>query len=67
MANDFVDKAFDMLMSVPTNKLSRSVAFKANYWKKVGELAGSTNKQTLNKLIKQALSLIHISEPTRPY
>ena len=54
MANDFVDKAFDMLMSVPTNKLSRSVAFKANYWKKVGELAGSTNKQTLNKLIKQA-------------
>jgi hypothetical protein len=54
MANDFVDKAFDFLMSKPTNYLSRSVAFKANYWKKVGEIAGHTNKATLNKLIKQA-------------
>ena len=54
MANDFVDKAFDMLMSVPTNKLSRSVAFKATYWKKVAEIAGHTNKATLNKLVKQA-------------
>jgi len=54
MANDFVDKAFDMLMSVPTNKLSRSVAFKANYWRKVGELSAFADKKTLNKLIKQA-------------
>ena len=54
MANDFVDKAFDFLMSVPTNKLSRTVAFKANYWNKVAEIAGHTNKATLNKLIKQA-------------
>ena len=54
MLNNTVDKFFDNLMSKPTNKLSRSVAFKANYWKKVAELAGSTNKQTLNKLIKQA-------------
>ena len=54
MANKVVDSLFDNLMSKPTNALSRSVAFKANYWNKVGEIAGFTNKATLNKLIKQA-------------
>ena len=52
--NDTVDKMFDMLMSVPTNKLSRSPAFKANYWRKIGEISQHANATTLKKIIKQA-------------
>ena len=52
--NDTVDRMFDMLMSVPTNKLSRSPAFKSNYWRKVGEISQHANKRTLDKIIKQA-------------
>ena len=54
LMNRTVDKLFDMLMTVPTNKLSRSPAFKASYWKKIGELAEHSNAATLKKIKKQA-------------
>ena len=54
LMNQTVDKLFDMLMTVPTNKLSRSPAFKAHYWKKIGDLAEHSNAATLKKIIKQA-------------
>jgi len=52
--NNTVDKLYDMLMTVPTNKLSRSPSFRANYWNKVSEAAQHATPATLKKIIKQA-------------
>lgn len=52
--NNTIDKAYDFLMTVPTNKLSRSPAFKSFYWTKVAEAAQHATPATLKKIIKQA-------------
>lgn len=45
---------FDIFMSGPTNKLSRSPAFKQFYWRRVSEAANGLEPRALQKVIVQA-------------
>tara|TARA_R100001086_G_scaffold146309_1_gene77390 strand:- start:5811 stop:12191 length:6381 start_codon:yes stop_codon:yes gene_type:complete len=45
---------FDLFMSAPTNKLSRSPAFKQFYWRRVSESAKGLEPRALQKVIQQA-------------
>tara|TARA_R100001510_G_scaffold1261_1_gene1003 strand:- start:4839 stop:10931 length:6093 start_codon:yes stop_codon:yes gene_type:complete len=52
--NNLVNTWFDILMSSPTNKLSRSPAFKQFYYQRVGQSAYTLNAEALQEVIKQA-------------
>ena len=52
--NAVVDKLFNGLMAVPTNKLSRAPAFKSFYWQSVAQNAKFASDEVLQKIIKQA-------------
>lgn len=52
--NAVVDKLFNSLMAVPTNKLSRAPAFKSFYWESVAQNAKFANDEVLQTIIKQA-------------
>ena len=44
--DDFVDKAFSVLMGTTTDKLSRAPAFKQFYWQRIGELVPMMDETT---------------------
>jgi hypothetical protein len=52
--NAVVDKLFNSLMAVPTNKLSRAPAFKSFYWQSVAQNAKFATDDVLQAIIKQA-------------
>jgi len=52
-ANAVVERMFSILMTTPTNKLSRSPAFKPFYWKRVAQLTGYAD-ETVQRQIQQA-------------
>ena len=52
--NAVVDKLFNGLMAVPTNKLSRAPAFKSFYWQSVAQNAKFASDDVLQAIIKQA-------------
>ncbi len=45
---------FDLFMSAPTNKLSRSPAFKQSYWRRVADAANGLEPRALQKVLIQA-------------
>lgn len=49
-----VGSMFNMLMSVPTNKLSRSPVFREAYWKRLGEMIPFMDDATATAAIKAA-------------
>lgn len=49
-----VDHMFDLLMSRPTNKLSRAPAFKQFYWKRVSEMLPHMDEATRAKVLANA-------------
>lgn len=49
-----VERLFHSLMSVPTNRLSRSPAFRQLYWKRVDELVGFATRETQDAILVAA-------------
>ena len=54
MLNTVVDASFDLLMSRPSNYLSRSPAFKQIYWKRVSELLPQMDGPTQAAVLRAA-------------
>jgi hypothetical protein len=52
--NNATERAFDALMSRPTNWLSRSPTFRQKYWQRVEELVGSADELTQHAMIRAA-------------
>jgi hypothetical protein len=52
--NNATERAFDALMSRPTNWLSRSPTFRQKYWQRVEELVGSADQATQHAMIRAA-------------
>jgi hypothetical protein len=52
--NNATERAFDALMSKPTNWLSRSPTFRQKYWQRVEELVGSADQATQHAMIRAA-------------
>jgi hypothetical protein len=59
--NKTVDRMFNMLMSVPTNALSRSPHFRQAYWNRMEELLGYADRPTQEALIRSAAELGNLS------
>jgi hypothetical protein len=49
-----VDHAFDLLISKPSNYLSRSTAFRQYYWQRMGELLPEMNRYAQAEALKNA-------------
>ena len=49
-----VERMFDWFMTRPTNRLSRSPAFRDTYWQRIGELRPYMDDDTWAKVAKQA-------------
>mgnify|MGYP003109223681 FL=1 len=52
--NKTIDSLFDTLMTVPTNKLSRSPAFRRLYWKRVSETIEFLGKDARDEMVEIA-------------
>ena len=52
--NKTIDNLFTTLMTVPTNKLSRSPAFRRLYWKRVSETIEFLGKDARNEMVQIA-------------
>ena len=53
-SREFVEKMFNLFMSAPTNKLSRSPAFKQFYWRHVADAADRLDPRALESIIDNA-------------
>lgn len=52
--NNAIDHAFDILISKPSNYLSRSPAFRQYYWQRMGELMPTLNKADQATVLENA-------------